>query len=93
MMPQQITVYARTLNRYRICEKFQGMKISLYRKQTGFSRLYFCRSLIPEECCVLKMCVLTEITRVIRLNNTRGVAAAFNLAFMIHSLTNTALYT
>ena len=92
-MPQQITVYVRTLNRYRIRGKFRGMKISLYRKQTGFSQLYFRGSLIPEECCVLKMCVLTEITRAIGLNNMRGVAAAFNLAFMIHSLTNTALYT
>ena len=40
------------------------------------------------KCCTLKMCVLTKIAQV---NNIRGVAAAFILAFTIHSLTKTVL--
>ena len=101
------------LKPYRIRGNFCGMKILLHRKQTGFSRLYFCGSLIPEfsrysrsifpaktiawcfkyvtECCALKMCILIKIAHAIGLNNPGGMAVAFSLAFMIHSLANTAL--
>ena len=40
----RITINDRVIIKYRIHGNFRGMKFSLNRKQTGFSRLYFCGS-------------------------------------------------